>query len=115
MPEREYFIQLDQNLEIEDRVRVRLRTERGQLVDFVAQYESLVADRFYPVVRYDGSHGRGHRDFIDRSGSVIQKDWLPEHLTLGESLNVGLFDITQNWRRYRQAFLMRERLEKDEP
>ncbi len=43
MPEREYFIPLGRSLEGGDRIRVWIRTERGQLVDFVAQYQSLVA------------------------------------------------------------------------
>jgi hypothetical protein len=33
-------------------VRVRIRTERGQVVDFVVQYEIVIDDERYPVVRY---------------------------------------------------------------
>ncbi len=52
---------------------------------------------------------------MDRSGKVIRKDWLPEHMTLAEALNFGLYDITQNWRRHRRAFIVRERFEGNEP
>ena len=39
-------------------VRVRSRTERGQIVDFVVQYEIVIENERYPVVRHDGSHVR---------------------------------------------------------
>lgn len=84
-----------------DEIRVRFRTDRGQLVDFVAQYEATIAERAYPVVRYDGSHGRGHRDTLDPRGETIRKEWLPEHLSLSEAFQLSLQTIRDDWRRYR--------------
>jgi len=40
-------------------LRVRIRTERGTVVDFVVHYEITIDDRVYAVVRYDVSHGPG--------------------------------------------------------
>lgn len=110
MPERDYLLPLAHGLEISDRARVWMRTDRGQVVDFVVQYEAFIAERFYPIVRYDGSHGRGHRDIIDRSGNVIRKDWLPEHVSLGQALDAGLEDIEDHWHAYRAEFVAREGL-----
>ncbi len=73
MPEKRYLLDLDEEQKVDDYIRVWIRTERGTVVDFVAQYEAIVQDRIYPVARYDGSHGRGHRDLLDRHGETIRK------------------------------------------
>ena len=104
VPVTEYVDTLD--LAGED-IRVRFRTERGRLVDFMVQYETTIDGRSYRVVRYDGSHGRAHRDELDGRGDTIRKVWLPEHLTLNEAFVVGRRDIETNWRRYREAFRRR--------
>ncbi len=92
-------------------LRVRIRTERGTVVDFVVHYEITIDDRVYAVVRYDGSHGRGHRDLLDAAGETVEhgKRWLPEHLSLAESLQVGLIDLRANWMSYRSDFHRRLR------
>lgn len=92
-----------------DILRVRIRTERGRVVDFVVQYELELAGLPAPVVRYDGSHGRGHRDVLDRRGATIvgRKRWLPEEWTLEQALAYGRQDLLQNWPRYRDDFLRR--------
>lgn len=79
-------------------------------MDFVAQYEAIVSEHLYPVVRYDGSHGRGHRNWLDRHGETIRKDWFAEELTLADVLTLGIRDIVANWRTYREELLDREGL-----
>lgn len=73
-----------------DALRVRIRTERGTVVDFDVQDDVTIDDRVFAVVRYDGSHGRGHRDLLDAGGETIEqgKRWLPERSSLAESLQV---------------------------
>ncbi|MGI8643091.1 MAG: DUF7718 family protein [Thermomicrobiales bacterium] len=110
MPNRDFFIPLEGSVHIGDRIRVSIRTERGSVVDFVAQYEALIGGRFFAVVRYDGSHGRGHRDIVDRSGHVIQKDWLSQHRSLAKVLNLDVEDIRTNASAYRAEFLDRTSL-----
>ena len=62
-------------------LRVRFRTERGRVVDLVVQYEATIAEQVYPVVRFDGSHGRDHRDTLDARGDTLRKVWLSEDVT----------------------------------
>jgi hypothetical protein len=47
---------LDLDLIFDDYLRVWIRTERGTGGDVVAQYGAIVRERFYPRVRYEGSH-----------------------------------------------------------
>lgn len=104
MPQTEYDLDYSTAGDV---LRVRFRTERGRVVDFVVQYEATIAEQVYPVVRFDGSHGRGHRDTLDARGETIRKDWLPEHFTLGEAFQAALETIEKEWPRYREAFVRR--------
>lgn len=63
------------------------------------QYEARVGDRFYPVVRYDCSHGRAHKDTLDVVGRNIEKQWL-ENLMADR-------DLRSNWPQYRDEFIRR--------
>jgi hypothetical protein len=101
VPLREFFDYLSSK----DRLRYRILTERGQVFDFVVQYETVILGEFRPVVRYDASHGRGHRDLLDAEGGTVRKDWLPEDLSLKECLNYAALDLRVNWREYRQQFM----------
>lgn len=90
-----------------NRIRYRIKTDRGTVVDFVVQYEMLMGESYQPVVRYDGSHGQGHRDILDIRGETIDKRWLPEHMDLGACLDYGRDDLRANWESYRDRFLER--------
>jgi hypothetical protein len=113
MPWRDDFMQpLGQGTIDDERMRVRINTERGVVMDFVVQYETPRSDlsgEHVVVVRYDGSHGRAHRDLLDARGHTVRKMYLPTHLSFGEALNYALADIKENWARYRQDFLLRSR------
>ena len=63
---------------LSDRDRKRhVHTRMGKTItDFVVQYEILIDDKWYPVVRYDTSHGYAHKDRIYPDGSM-------EKVTLG--------------------------------
>jgi hypothetical protein len=98
-----FFIRLDDG----DRLRVMIATDRGTVEDFVVQYEILVDGRPLPVVRYDGSHGRGHRDTLDERGRTIAKGWLPVGMTTKQALEHALDDLRTSWPRYRHEFLER--------
>ena len=41
----------------DDRLRLKIETEKGKVVDIVVQYEAKFADEWHPIVRYDCSHG----------------------------------------------------------
>ncbi len=89
--------------ELGEFVRVRISTVGREVVAFTVQYETLVGDRYVPVVRYDAQHGMPHRDKLNRSGDVVDKVWLP--MPNVDALNLGIEDIRTNWQRYKAAFL----------
>lgn len=101
MADRDYFLILDRN----NTVRVRFKTVDGNVVDFVVQLETYIEGTYRPVVRYDGSHGRGHRDILDWNGNTIDKHWLPQHMDFNDCLTFARDDIRANWKRYLDRFL----------
>ena len=49
-------------------MRVRLKTQKGELVDAVFQYEALIDNVWTPIVRYDCAHGFFHKDVLYPKG-----------------------------------------------
>lgn len=94
-----------------DRLRVRIRTERGEVVLFSVQLEASIRTRPVAVARYDSSHGVVHRDLLDRDGHNVDKHWFAG-LTLDQGLNFAIADSKANWRRCRQDFIRREGLDR---
>ena len=92
-------------LDLNCQVRFRINTARGQVTGFVVQLELEIADRLYPVVRYDSAHGQPHRDTLDADGNVIAKDWLP--YSFDAALAEARRDMLANWQQYREEFLKR--------
>lgn len=84
--------------------RVRIWIEAGRVVRFTVQYETTVAGKRLPVVRYDTAHGFAHRDRLDRRGRGIAKDALAHGLPLSDALAIAESDLRQNWQRYRHEF-----------
>lgn len=99
--ETDFFVDLTES----DRIRVWFSTEHGGVQNFTVQYETIIDDAWFPVVRYDGWHDQPHRDTLDPQGHVQHKDWLS--LDYGEALTYALDDLRQHWRRYRRDFLRR--------
>ncbi len=91
----------------ENRLRERIKTDRGKIMDFVVQYELVIDDAFVPVVRYDASHGHGHRDLLDSRGQVVEKYWLPSYFDHNQSFTYAEAEVRANWPRYRERFLER--------
>lgn len=91
-----------------DFLRVHFDLERGKITRFTVQYETVIGNRLYPVVRYDSAHDQPHRDTLDAGGHVIEKEWLPQ-LDLNAALTYGEQDVRAHWQRYRAAFLGRMR------
>lgn len=99
------IVEYENQLGSEDFMRVKIITDRGQVVDFVVQYETIIDGQTYPVVRYDGSHGQAHRDLLDARGRIVSKRWF--QVDYPEALALGIQDIRANWSRYREDFLRR--------
>ncbi len=102
MPAKEYERRLDTTGA--EWLRVRFTTERGQLTIFTVQYETTVEAQTWPVIRYDSAHGFAHVDVLAPDGSQVSKRPLPDHLTLDQAFQLGITDIVQNWKTYRERF-----------
>jgi hypothetical protein len=92
---------------LEDGVRKRHyhETEKGQVTDFAVQLEVRMGGEWKVVIRYDCSHGFSHVDRYDIGGKKTKKAL---NLSFESALTFGDWDINQNWRRYRNAFLREE-------
>jgi hypothetical protein len=83
------------------RLRHYHRTERGRVIDFTVQLESLVSGRWRPIVRYDSAHGHAHRHCYHGSKKAVR-----ESLSLGfpEALTFAEMDLRDNWERYLEEY-----------
>lgn len=103
MPVIEYEVPLDD--EAREWFRFRAVTGRGQVLGFVAQYETTIEGERIAVIRYDTAHGRAHRDQLDRRGREIDKIWLPADVGYKGALEIARRDLGDNWPAYKRAFL----------
>ncbi len=90
-----------------ERLRIKIHTEKGILIDIVVQYESFITDRWIPIVRYDCSHGFFHRDVIKPDGEK-EKQAIPT-TTLKDALNYAEQDIKDRWEFYKERFTKKKR------
>lgn len=95
----EYIIRIGPS----DRYRHQHIKEKGKIVFFRLQYETKIDTIWYPVVRYDTSHGFAHRDLLDINGQVVKTPMFNQDyndvLTFAES------DLKTNWGFYKKRFL----------
>lgn len=68
----------------------------------VVQYESKIKDQWYPVVRYDTSHGFFHRDLFNPKGEEIKKIIPIENLK--DALIYAEQDLKDRWEWYKEKF-----------
>jgi hypothetical protein len=64
MKELEFVIPLTR----QDRYRHYHLRIKGQVIEFSVQYETFINGEWFPVVRYDSSHGFAHRDLLNMKG-----------------------------------------------
>ncbi len=86
-----------------ERMRVRLKIIKGELIDIVFQYESLIEKKWTPIVRYDLAHGFFHRDVLkpgeEKEKTVIEITGLREASIFAEQ------DIKDKWEFYKLRYL----------
>lgn len=87
-----------------DRLRIRLRTERGQLTDIVVQYEALIKGEWAAIVRYDTSHGYPHRDVLHPNGA--KDKYSLSFPDLKAFLQYAEQDLKDRWEWYKERFLL---------
>ena len=86
-----------------DRYRHFHIQERRKIMFFRVQFETRISNRWYPVVRYDTSHGFAHRDMMSLSGSVTKTPLFK--LDYNDALTFAESDLKLNWAIYKKRFL----------
>ena len=84
---------------LHDRLRVRLKAEKGDLIDVVYQYETFMDGKWVPIVRYDCAHGFFHRDILKSDGDKENQVISIDNLKNAEQ------DIKDRWEWYKERFL----------
>jgi len=85
-----------------DRLRIRIHAEKGKVVDIVVQYEAKIEDKWYPIVRYDCSHGYFHRDILNPKGEKTKQ---PIDITnLKNAVTYAEQDLKDRWEWYKERF-----------
>jgi len=102
MTEREFLIYLDPETRL-CRYRHHHVSNGKEIIEYRIQLEILVAEEWYPVVRYDTAHGKPHRDILHPNGTQT-KDWF-EGYAVTDVLTIGQKDIMENWLTYRKSFI----------
>ncbi len=90
------------NLTDEDRVRHKHIIIKNKVVEFTVQYETLINDKWYPVVRYDTFHGFPHKDIINPDGTKHKIQLFI--FDYNQALTFAEDDIKVNWQLYKKAF-----------
>ena len=93
MTETTYVIAL--TLDGQNRYRHRHVWDQDRIVEFSVQYETYVAAKWHPIVRYDSAHGFAHRDLIHPDGTETQTDF--RYWDYAQALTYGERDLKQNW------------------
>lgn len=88
-----------------DRIRVRFKKDRGKIIEFVVQYETLLRGKWQPVIRYDTAHGEPHTDVIRPDGTKEKR--LLHFPNFNDAFSYAEEDIKANWKQYRQRYLRR--------
>ncbi len=103
MAKKEFTKKLD--IDGNERIRVKLTINKGQLIDIVIQYESYINNKWREIVRYDMAHGFFHRDFISPNG---EKEKLRiEIFDLKTALAYAEQDIKDKWEFYKNKYLLK--------
>lgn len=110
MKQVEFFVFLD-NQQL-NRLRVRLVTKNGELVDVMYQYETLINDNWVAIVRYDCHHGFFHRDILMPNGNqektAINMDSLKSASKFAEQ------DLKDRWEWYKEKYIKKLKTKKND-
>jgi hypothetical protein len=91
----------------DDRLRIKIETEKGNVIDMVVQYEAKFEEEWHPIVRYDCSHGFLHRDVMFPGGRREKHPLdIPD---LNSALLYAEQDIKDRWAWYRERYRRRLR------
>lgn len=106
MPEKEYFLRLDEVTII----YVYLKTDRGEVIEFVVKLLAVFEDKWHEILRYDSGHDCPHKDILNIDGEIIRKVWY-DFLDNSRALSMAIQDLKDNYKFYKERYLkwLRER------
>ncbi|MBF0559933.1 MAG: hypothetical protein HQL08_14270 [Nitrospirae bacterium] len=87
-----------------DFIAVQFRTDKGNVVRFVARLVCVIHGKRYDVIRYDTAHNCPHKDMLDATGQVRDKIWY-SYLNNNQALTMAIQDIKANCEAYRERFI----------
>jgi len=85
-----------------DRLRVRLKVNKGELVDVVYQYEAFIKNKWVTIVRYDCAHGFFHRDILKPNGDKEKQEITIDNLK--SASKYAEQDLKDRWECYKERF-----------
>ena len=85
---------------------MRIKTEKGKVVDMVVQYESYLNSKWTPIVRYDCAHGFFHRHLLFNGEKEKQAITIT---SLVDALNYAEQDIKDRWEFYKERYLKKNK------
>jgi len=86
-----------------NRLRVRLKIEKGELIDVVYQYEAFIDENWAPIVRYDCAHGFFHRDILNPNGDKEKQEITIDNLK--SASKYAEQDLRDRWEWYKERFI----------
>jgi len=86
-----------------ERLRVRLRVQKNELIDVVYQYESFIEEKWQPIIRYDCAHGFFHRDVL-LPGDIKEKSEM-NFDSLKQASRYAEHDIKDRWEWYKERYV----------
>ena len=101
MGEKEFEALLDDNGY--ERLRIKLKNEKGLLTDVVFQFESFINNKWHPIVRYDCAHGYFHRDIMMPNGQKEKQSL--EFDNLKDAAKYAEQDIRDRWDWYKERYM----------
>ncbi len=100
MNEKEFYIYL--GIANKDRIRVRFKKEKGNIIDLIIQYEAMMMGRWVAIVRYDCAHGFFHRDILHPNGDKEKK--AIEVPDLKYAFTFARQDLEDKWEWYKEQY-----------
>ncbi len=100
---KEISYQIFLNADELEKLRIKIHTDKGKILDIVVQYESFLNNKWTPVVCYDCSHGFFHRDVL-YPGNEKEKQSI-SITTLEDALKYAEQDLKDRWEFYKERHL----------
>lgn len=105
MADKEFIKYLDK--EGNERLRLKIKTEKGEVIDIVVQYESIIDKKWTPILQYDCAHGFFHRDVLTPQGEKEKQPIAIENFN--DALLYAEQDLKDRWKYYKQRFIKKKK------